>query len=127
DATIENSRRMRAIAKEYGSFAAWLAEQHPRKKDEWVKLFRDTFLFMGGEVVGEFLMSTGYLPGAHAPTCPVYKRILKLDPAWRRAQSQVVSAASAARAVSYYSDAYPALAKKLRQSCGVKAARSSPI
>ena len=83
DATIENSRRMRAIAKEHGSFSNWLAQQHPRQKDEWVKLFRDTFLFMGGEVVGEFLMSTGYLPGAHAPTCPVYKRILKLDPPWR--------------------------------------------
>jgi DNA-3-methyladenine glycosylase I len=30
-------------------------------------------------------MSIGYLPGAHAPTCPVYTRILKLDPPWRRA------------------------------------------
>ena len=84
DATVENSRRMRALAKEHGSFAAWLAAQHPRPKDEWVKLFRDTFLFMGGEVVGELLMSTGYLPGAHAPSCPVYTRILSLDPPWRR-------------------------------------------
>jgi len=84
DATIENSRRMRALAKEHGSFAAWLAAQHPRAKEDWVKLFRDTFVFMGGEVVGEFLMSTGYLPGAHAPSCPVYKRILALDPPWRR-------------------------------------------
>jgi DNA-3-methyladenine glycosylase I len=38
---------------------------------------------MGGEVVGEFLMSIGYLPGAHAADCPVYRRILKLDPPWR--------------------------------------------
>ena len=84
DATIENSRRIRTLAKEHGSFATWLAAQHPRKKDDWVKLFRDTFVFMGGEVVGEFLMSTGYLPGAHAKSCPVYARILSLDPPWRR-------------------------------------------
>jgi hypothetical protein len=25
--------------------------------------------------VREFLISTGYLPGAHSPQCPVYKRI----------------------------------------------------
>ncbi len=31
-----------------------------------MKLFRQTFLFTGGEIVGEFLMSIGYLPGATA-------------------------------------------------------------
>ena len=40
-------------------------------KAEWVKLFKKTFRFTGGEIVGEFLMSLGYLPGAHAPGCPV--------------------------------------------------------
>jgi DNA-3-methyladenine glycosylase I len=75
---------MRTLAKDHGSFAAWLATQHPRGKDDWVKLMRQNFLFMGGEVVGEFLMSIGYLPGAHVAGCPVYKRILELDPPWRR-------------------------------------------
>lgn len=84
DAVIENSRRIRALAKTHGSFSGWLSAQHPRPKDDWVKLFREHFLFMGGEVVGEFLMSTGYLPGAHAPSCPVYQQILALDPPWRR-------------------------------------------
>ena len=58
---------------------------HPLPKPEWVKLFKQTFRFTGGEIVGEFLLSTGYLPGAHEPGCPAYKRILKLNPPWKRA------------------------------------------
>jgi DNA-3-methyladenine glycosylase I len=83
NAAIENARRLQAIRASHGSFAAWIAAHHPRAKEEWIKLFRKTFTFMGGEVVGEFLMSIGYLPGAHAEDCPVYRRILKLDPPWR--------------------------------------------
>ena len=49
---------------------------------EWVKLFKQTFKFTGGEIVGEFLMSTGYLPGAHHAHCPVQGRIAKLKPPW---------------------------------------------
>jgi DNA-3-methyladenine glycosylase I len=81
-AAIENARRLQALRRSHGSFAAWIAAHHPRTKEEWVKLFRKTFTFMGGEVVGEFLMSVGYLPGAHAQTCPVHRRILKLRPPW---------------------------------------------
>jgi DNA-3-methyladenine glycosylase I len=68
----------------HGSFASWLAAHHPRTKDEWVKLFKKTFRFTGGEIVDEFLMSIGYLPGAHAPSCPVYSRILERQPPWSR-------------------------------------------
>ena len=83
NAAIENARRLQTIRASHGSFAAWIAAHHPCPKQEWVKLFRKTFTFMGGEVVGEFLMSIGYLPGAHAEDCPVYKRILRLRPPWR--------------------------------------------
>ena len=38
----------------------------------------------GGEIVGEFLMSIGYLPGAHREDCPRYREIAKLRPAWMR-------------------------------------------
>ena len=88
EAAIENARRILALRKEHGSFAGWLAAHHPRPKAEWVKLFRDTFRFTGGEIVGEFLMSIGYLPGAHREGCPAYARILKLGPAWRSAQKK---------------------------------------
>lgn len=82
EATIENAKRIRAIQREVGSFADWLAANHPRTKADWVKLFKKTFVFTGGEIVGEFLMSIGYLPGAHGAACPVYKQIAKLKPAW---------------------------------------------
>lgn len=55
---------------------------HPKTKDEWVKLFKKTFLFTGGEIVNEFLLSTGYLRGAHSKNCPVHKEILKQNPMW---------------------------------------------
>ena len=85
-AVIENARRIRALRDTHGSFAGWIAAHHPLRKEEWVKLFRKQFVFTGGEIVGEFLMSIGYLPGAHRETCPVYKRIAKLEPAWARAK-----------------------------------------
>jgi DNA-3-methyladenine glycosylase I len=85
DAVIENARRILALRETHGSFAAWLDAHHPLPKDEWVKLFKRTFRFTGGEIVGEFLMSTGYLPGAHQPDCPVYARIVASGPAWARA------------------------------------------
>jgi DNA-3-methyladenine glycosylase I len=82
EAAIENAKRLQAIRQSHGSFAGWLAAHHPLDKPDWVKLFKKTFRFTGGEIVGEFLMSIGYLPGAHRPDCPVQKRILKLKPAW---------------------------------------------
>ena len=84
EAAIENARRLQAIRETHGSFAAWLDRQHPLSKPQWVKLFKATFRFTGGEIVGEFLMSLGYIGGAHVPRCPVYTQILALDPPWRR-------------------------------------------
>lgn len=81
-AVIENARRVVALRARHGSFAAWIAAHHPLAKDEWVRLFRQTFVFMGAEVVGEFLMSIGYLPGAHRDDCPVQAVIAPLRPAW---------------------------------------------
>lgn len=77
NAAIENAKAILALQKEYGSFEKWLKHHHPKTKEEWVKLFKKTFRFTGGEIVNEFLMSIGYLPGAHAETCSVYKKILQ--------------------------------------------------
>jgi DNA-3-methyladenine glycosylase I len=84
NAAIVNAQRIRELQKEFGSFAAWLDAHHPRSKEEWTKLFKKTFVFTGGEIVNEFLMSTGYLPGAHEESCPVYKKVASLRPAWMR-------------------------------------------
>jgi DNA-3-methyladenine glycosylase I len=88
EAVIENARRVLAIVKQYGSFAAWLDTHHPLPKEGWVKLFRDNFRFTGGEIVGEFLMSLGYLPGAHVEDCPVHARIRRMNPPWARSSAR---------------------------------------
>jgi len=74
-AAIENAKKILQLQKEFGSFKNWIDHHHPLTKEEWVKLFKKTFRFTGGEIVNEFLMSTGYLPGAHAEGCPVFKKI----------------------------------------------------
>jgi DNA-3-methyladenine glycosylase I len=85
DAVIENAKRILDLRARHGSFAAWLDAHHPLPKEEWRRLFKQTFVFTGGEIVREFLVSTGYLPGAHRPTCPIYRRIARLKPPWTRA------------------------------------------
>ena len=84
DAAIANAKTVLALRKSHGSFDAWLAAHHPLPKAEWVKLFKQTFRFTGGEIVGEFLMSIGYLPGAHVESCPAFARVLKHKPMWSR-------------------------------------------
>ena len=91
DAAIENARRLIEIRGNHGSFAAWLDAHHPLDKPGWVKLFKQTFAFTGGEITGEFLLSTGYLPGAHDESCPVYRKIAKLKPPWMRAARRTSS------------------------------------
>lgn len=88
NAAIENARRIVALRPDYGSFKGWLDVHHPLTKEEWVKVFKKNFVFVGGEIVNELLMSTGYLPGAHAESCPVYARIAKLKPAWMNPKSE---------------------------------------
>lgn len=79
-AAIENARIIQNIRKEHGSFRKWLDNYSLTisSLEEWTGLFRKTFRFTGGEIVNEFLMSTGYLQGAHTPDCPVYRKIMKL-------------------------------------------------
>ena len=81
-ASIENAKRILALRETHGSFAAWLDAHHPRSKEEWLKLFRKSFVFTGGEIVGEFLMSLGYLPGAPVASCPIAAVVLSQRPPW---------------------------------------------
>ncbi|HVN89458.1 MAG TPA: DNA-3-methyladenine glycosylase I [Candidatus Binataceae bacterium] len=82
DAAIANAKTIQQLRESHGGFARWIAAHHPLTKPEWVKLFKKTFAFTGGEITGEFLMSIGYLPGTHIETCPVYKKIARLKPPW---------------------------------------------
>jgi len=84
EAVIANARRIQELRGSHGSFHHWLEAHHPKPPDQWTRLFRQNFRFTGGLIVGEFLTSLGYLPGAHDPDCPIYARILPLAPPWAR-------------------------------------------
>lgn len=83
NAAIYNAQQIVNLQEEYGSFQAWLNEHHPLSREEWTKLFKKNFKFVGGEIVKEFLMSTSYLPGAHEETCTVFASIIEAGPKWK--------------------------------------------
>lgn len=86
DAAIFNAQQIINIQEEFGSFYKWLCMNHPKTKSEWVKLFKQSFKFTGEEITGEFLISTGFLPGAHHENCPIYDKIIKKKPKWLEVQ-----------------------------------------
>jgi DNA-3-methyladenine glycosylase I len=83
-AVIYNAQRIKFIQKENGSFLDWLESRNERTIEDWVKLFKRTFKFVGKDIVEEFLMSTGFLSGAHLVDCPIYERIVEFKPKWSR-------------------------------------------
>ncbi|MBE2893594.1 DNA-3-methyladenine glycosylase I [Spirabiliibacterium falconis] len=82
NAAIYNAQQILILQQQFGSFKAWLDRHHPMPLNEWVTLFKRTFKFVGHEIVHEFLMSSGYLSGAHQPHCPIYQTITALSPPW---------------------------------------------
>lgn len=84
NAAIENAKTILELQEKFGSFEKWLEHHHPMTLPEWMKLFKKTFKFTGGEIVNEFLMSIGFLKGCHDESCPVYEDVLKHDPMWNR-------------------------------------------
>ena len=82
NAAIHNAQQILLLQEKQGSFKNWLDAHHPKSKEEWVKLFKKTFKFTGGEITNEFLMSTGYLKGAHSADCPIYGKVLEANPKW---------------------------------------------
>ena len=82
EAAIHNAQVIQQLRKSHGGFAAWLDAHHPLSKADWITLFKKTFRFTGGEITNEFLMSLGYLPGAHREDCPAFKRAAKQRPPW---------------------------------------------
>ncbi len=88
DAAIHNANVVLDLQKNFGSFKKWLDHHHPKTKEEWMKLFKSTFKFTGGEIVNEFLMSTGYLKGSHIESCPIHKKVVKSNPAWMKSKKK---------------------------------------
>ena len=89
DAAIHNAKVVQQLRADHGSFSQWLDKHltengEVRDKHSWVGLFKQTFRFTGGEITGEFLMSLGYLPGAHRADCPVFTRTIAAGAPWAR-------------------------------------------
>lgn len=82
EAVIYNANQIVAIQEKYGSFKLWLDEYIGYSLKEWTKLFKKYFKFTGEKIVDEFLMSTGYLKGAHNENCPIYNKIKNSKPKW---------------------------------------------
>ena len=78
EATIHNAHAVGALQKEFGSFRTWLtflSKKLKHDKGAWVKEFKRHFKFVGGEIVGEFLMSINMLPGSHDPACKRFRKM----------------------------------------------------
>ncbi len=72
NAAIYNAQQIKQLQKEFGSFRKWLDVKEKERnidKKAWLKLFKKHFKFVGGEIVGEFLMSIDMLPGSHGGEC----------------------------------------------------------
>ncbi len=89
NAAIENAKTILQLQKEFGSFEKWIEANHPLAKEGWVKLFKKTFKFTGGEIVNEFLMSVGVLPNAHEESCPIHRKTVKEKPLWLKKRASV--------------------------------------
>ena len=82
EATIYNAKSIASIRRSHGGFGNWLFQKKTLNREDWSKVFKQNFKFMGEKIVGEFLMSIGYLKGAHHENCPVYNSIKALGPVW---------------------------------------------
>ncbi|MFN5910196.1 MAG: DNA-3-methyladenine glycosylase I [Bacteroidota bacterium] len=82
NAVVHNAGVVLELKNEFGSFKNWLDEQECKTLDEWVLLFKRRFKFVGKEIVAEFLMSTGYLIGAHSEACPIFEKVVVSGPKW---------------------------------------------
>lgn len=94
NAVIHNAQVIQQLRASHDGFAGWIAAHHPLTKPAWIKLFKKTFKFTGGEITNEFLMSIGYLPGTHRPDCPTFKQIAALSPPWLQTGAAFYEASS---------------------------------
>ena len=74
NAIVHTAEQIIAIQNDCHSFFNWLTQKGEISLEEWIKVFKKSFKFVGKEIVKEFLMSTGFIGGAHEPTCPMHEK-----------------------------------------------------
>ena len=75
---VYNAQQILQIQKEFGTFKTWILMNKQNSLDNWVKVFKKSFKFVGKEIVKEFLTSNGILNGAHDINCPEYLKKIKI-------------------------------------------------
>ncbi len=66
---IFNAQKILQIQQEFGSFYNWLILEERKTIEDWTKLLKKNFKFVGIEIAAEFLKGSGLLPGAHDQNC----------------------------------------------------------
>ena len=79
---VYNAKAILKIQKDHKSFKSWLDKKKCKNINQWVKLFKKKFKFIGIKITEEFLLSSGYIEGAHNKECKIYNEILKSNPNW---------------------------------------------
>ena len=74
---VYNAQQILSIQKEFGTFENWISQNQQNSIENWTSIFKKNFKFVGKEIVSEFLMSNGMIPGAHNEDCPVYLKLKK--------------------------------------------------
>ncbi|MAW08763.1 MAG: DNA-3-methyladenine glycosylase I [Flavobacteriaceae bacterium] len=82
EAIIYNAKKIISVTEKHNSFKNFLDMHHPLTMSGWLSVFKNEFKFVGKEICKEFLMSTGYIKGAHEKSCPIYKKVIREKPMW---------------------------------------------
>ena len=82
ESIIYNAKKIVSITEKHYSFKRFLDIHHPLPLYRWQSVFKNEFKFVGREICREFLISAGYLKGAHEKSCPIYKKVIKENPMW---------------------------------------------
>ena len=71
---VYNASQILRIQKEFGTFQRWILENRQNSIENWTKLFKKNFKFVGKEIVKEFLISNGIIEGAHNKDCSSFNK-----------------------------------------------------
>jgi len=82
NAAVYNANQILKIQQEYGSFFEWIKIQNAAEIQDWVKIFKKQFKFVGGEIVNEFLMTIGRIGHSHSEDCERYSLYMLSKAKW---------------------------------------------
>ena len=82
NAIIYNAKRIIDLQNKFGSFKKWLDNNSKLTLSLWITTFKKNFKFTGKEITKEFLISTGYVKGAHTSKCKIFRLTINAGAMW---------------------------------------------